>query len=342
MTRQTLAFFSSDARQLYKADIFRALALPQNYVLQFRYKNKDIENKLLINIKEFLNQEGLIFFASGNDTTIEQTKRDIRLYAIRKVLVREVYVDDNLGNIHFYLELKEFANTVPHSDTPKDLLPPVTAVSRITVEDSPNNTWIDRVYAVESHFSNSLFYTISSIKHNDRILIPEYSARERASHYNLNDEEKYDIHISFYDPNSGSSGLRVQDSEGVSLFIQPGHRVGAKRDTSIFRLSTHTLSRQNALAVSKLLSIYLDNSKQVIVNDDYYVELRWQLSKSSWKTWQFGLFSALAASGVLVGNAATKDFSTLSLDTWNFVVGFVSVMLIGASASFLYKIFNKK
>ncbi len=39
-----IVFFSLDARDLYKADVYRALALPTGYALQFRYQRKYIHH----------------------------------------------------------------------------------------------------------------------------------------------------------------------------------------------------------------------------------------------------------------------------------------------------------
>ena len=44
MPSETIALFSSDARDLYKADVFRALALPAGYVLHFRYPQKYVRS----------------------------------------------------------------------------------------------------------------------------------------------------------------------------------------------------------------------------------------------------------------------------------------------------------
>ena len=54
--------FSSDSRELYKADIYRALALPNDHVIHFRYKRKYVDDNLFEDLNSLRNKEVIIFF----------------------------------------------------------------------------------------------------------------------------------------------------------------------------------------------------------------------------------------------------------------------------------------
>jgi hypothetical protein len=106
---ETVAFYSSDARDLYKADVYRALALPKGYVLQFRYLKKYIHPDLLANLSNLRGQAGLIFFVSGNNPPVPPTgagngqgrQPALGIHPIRHVTIRDIKIDDNTESILF-------------------------------------------------------------------------------------------------------------------------------------------------------------------------------------------------------------------------------------------------
>jgi len=77
MNMKSYAFFSSDARELYKIDIFRSLSLPNNHVIKLRYIEDYISDDILDKLSSIKNSEGILFFSSGNKLDEPKEKRKI-------------------------------------------------------------------------------------------------------------------------------------------------------------------------------------------------------------------------------------------------------------------------
>lgn len=63
---KTIGFFSSDARMLYKVDIFRVLSLPKQSVIHFRYDAKYVAKGIIDDIKKYIGKVGVVFYRIGN------------------------------------------------------------------------------------------------------------------------------------------------------------------------------------------------------------------------------------------------------------------------------------
>jgi hypothetical protein len=309
MPTETLAFFSSDARELYKADIYRALALPMGYVLHFRYRKKYIHRNVLQNLPS-LPKTGTIFYVSGNNQDIPADKRKLDLFSIREVKIKDYEDNVNTDTIHFYLELGRFVDVTPHKDTDPSLKPLDAFVSIITVDSGPNDAWTKRVDAIKADFKNMPFFLVESVTERGRQLSPDYSPYTKSSSYHLDDESSYAIHVTLYDPHHGATGLAVENpNEEVTLAVQPGYRIGAEEDIQKFELQTHSLSRQAASAVSRLAPVN---------------------------------YSVLAALGLGLAKVATDDLQTTIWTRRGWIAAILGLGCIGASGGLFYTAFNKK
>jgi len=344
MPSETIALFSSDARDLYKADVFRALALPAGYILHFRYPQQYVQPELLINLASVVNQQGVIFYVSGNDTSIAPDKRQLTTYSIRSVVIRDVVIDPNIGSIHFYLEMGDFTDATPHAATDKAILPPTLFVSKISVDFGPNNKWINRVDAVKAHFADIPFFLLESVRQGSTRLSPTYSEPDKSSSYHLDDESDYQVHIITYDPTMGATGLTVENgSADVTLSIPTGHRIGAQSDAQPYKLQTHSLPRQKVSSYSRFLGVnYAVTAAPAPGRPDYRVMLEWTIKKKWTKVWQFGLLSVLAAVGLGLAKFATDDLSTFKGSYANVLFALGAAACIGLAASLLYVAFNKR
>ncbi len=341
MAANTIAFFSSDARELYKADIYRALALPAGYILHFRYPTQYIDRGLLGNLKDLLDQPGTIFYVSGNDTSFPEDQRQVKLFSIRSVVVRDVMHDQNIDTIHFYLQLGDFADVHPHADTPPEKLPPYVFVSRVLVETGPKGRWLDRAEAIKADFKPLPFFLIESVSRGSQQLTPVYSHDDKSCSFRLCDESEYQIRLNFYDPWLGATGRTVENgSSDVGLLVPAAHRIGAETDTQIFKLQTRSISSQKLSTYSRLLGLdYVDS--QSTKKADFRVSLEWTVMKRWTRIWQFGLLSILAAIGLGLAKLATDNLKSVNLSMANVLLGLGGLLAIGIAASLLYLVFNK-
>ena len=172
-----LLFFSSDATELYEADIYRALALPEDSVLHFRYDTEFIMKSLYAEqskatvaseearsltsiererILELKGRPGVICFVAGNDQSlkeaeIEVSKRQkfIELTSLRRVVVKDVEIAENTTELnHFYLALKEFVNFDLAVKVSQEQKPLEAFLSAIDYVDVQEDIWSNRVKEV--------------------------------------------------------------------------------------------------------------------------------------------------------------------------------------------------
>lgn len=342
MENATIVFFSSDARELYKADIYRAMALPAGYILHFRYPTQYIDRSLLANLKELLDQPGTIFYVSGNDTSLPEKDRQVKLFSIRSVVVRGIMVDQNIDTIHFYLELGDFADVTPHEQTPPEARPPYIFVSKILLTAGTKGTWKERAEAIQADFKPLPFFLIKSVSQRSRALSPVYSWDDKSCSFHLSDESEYQVELTFYDPWLGATGVTVENgSSDVGLLVPAAHRIGAESDTQVFKLQTRSISSQKLSTYSRLLGVDYIADAQATRKTDFRVSLEWTVIKRWTRIWQFGLLSILAAIGLGLAKLATDNLQTDKLVFANLWLGVGGLLAIGVAASLLYLVFNK-
>lgn len=342
MATETIAFFSSDARELYKADIYRALVLPPGYILHFRYPTRFVERGLLGTLTDLLNQRGTIFYVSGNDTSLPEKDRQVKLFSIRSVVLKDLMHDQNIDTIHFYLELGDFADVHPLANTRPEILPPNAFVSKVLVDAGPKSLWLDRAHAIKEDFKPLPFFMIESVSRGSQRLRPVYSHDDKSCSFYLSDESEYQVRVTFYDPWLGSTGLTVENGDSdVSLQLPAGHRIGAETDTQIFKLQTRALSSQKLWTYSRLLGVDYVADAQATKKADFRISLEWTVMKRLTRIWQFGLLTILAAIGLGLAKLATDDLQSHQFSMANVWLGLGGVLALGIAASLLYLVFNK-
>src|SRR6266480_3485491 len=124
MKQKRIIFFSSDASDLYKADIFRVLALPDGYTIQFRYERQYVLEEFREKPEQLKSRQAVIFFLAGNDLSKLPAERKLRPYPIRSCKVKDAFLDKNTDKVILILELSDFVNCVIDPVTDMDKLPP--------------------------------------------------------------------------------------------------------------------------------------------------------------------------------------------------------------------------
>jgi hypothetical protein len=340
MPLNTIAFFSSDARDLYKADVFRVLALPKNHSIQFRYQRKYIDAELLANLDQLKGKEGCVFLVTGNtNPDALPAERTLELFSIRKVKILDYYNDtDKTQQIYFYLELLDFCDYEIHRDTSTTKLPSNNIfVSNLVVNEGPNNSWINRIERIKTAFPAHLFFNISKIRENESVIKPIYSSTDRLSYFDLKDESKYHIDMSFYDLGEGTSILSKEIEPTVlSSNVPTNFRVNAPLDTRTFTIQTKSLIKQQ-----EVTTLRFGQSDKMEV---YHVDLQLNIERGFWKPFQFGFLTSLAVLGIIGTQLVSKKVDELQnlLSFWNFGLAIFSLLAVGAASAYLFQFFNKK
>ncbi|GAA5522404.1 hypothetical protein LQ318_11695 [Aliifodinibius salicampi] len=339
MSKKVIALFSSDYRDLYKGDIFRVLCLPKNYIIEFRYRKEHLDQDILskINGDELIDRDSIIFFVSGNDSNLtkEERLRNIEFHPIRKAEIKEIYYDENVEIVNFYLKLKDFTDKDYHPKTDEKDLPIYKMVSALTLKDVPEKSWINRVKDIEKEFNDSLFFHINSVRDGDKIKEPKYSSNNRSSYYQLQDGKNYQLDLSCYDPKSGSKLDVSYSSDDMKIHSSNGFIIDAIRKTMILDLKTNSLDVSSSSAITTLQENANNNNKHFSVN------LNWRIKKSFWKPWVFGLLSALILIGLIIANASLPDTKPfLENMSWKLLV--LGLIMVGSGSGLLFYLFNKK
>lgn len=339
-----LVLFSSDSSELYKWDIYRSLVLPKNYIIQFRYQKDEITPDILSDYKSYINREGIIFFAAGNKPEKPKNERNIQLISIRHVAIKEIIPDNQINTLNFYLELGDFCDCSPIEETERTELPPDHFVSLVNLYEGTKPEWKRRVDAVVSSFPGTIFYYIEAIKHKGDILNPVYSYEDRRTVFELSDEDEYQMCLSIYNPRSEEILLGSEKtSEFIETSISNTNTRVSSVDTQIHKITTHSLTKKKAseriVITQKKLGISNDEELKRFFNNE--IELWFNIARSKKKVLNFGLLSAIAATGLLGTSIATKS-PALFEKPWPLIFGVGSIIMIGGVASLLFDLFNKK
>jgi hypothetical protein len=336
LNKKVLSFFSSGSFPLYKGDIFRTLALPEGYVIHFRYQRNLIQDEILSNLQNLKGEDGIIFYAMGNDQSLVLEDRNVQIYSIRRVLVRDLHDEEEDNLVHFFLELGDFVGSKPEGKTNSQLLPPYLHVSKIFIDEAPA-TWLDRVTLLKNEFGEVVFYLIKSITKDKHNIFPEYSFDYRSSFYNLVDESEYQVKITFFDTGTGENGIEVENLGLATLDVPPNYKIGAPEDTILFSLFTETLTTRNSRSSSRI-----NIKSPVEENIDLSVQIRWNIRKEYQKSVYFGFFSLISGAGLLGLTVAFKKVADMNFGLNNWIIFSISLLLIWLGTSLLFARYNKK
>lgn len=339
MNTNHIILFSSDAKPLYKGDIFRVLALPDDYTIQFRYPVEYVEKNILRNPSGLVNRDAVIFFLAGNDLSKKAEERKLVPFPIRGCKIKEAFIDSVTSQLFLILELGKFLDCAIKKCTEAQMLPPQTFVSDTQLEGVNNVQWIDRVKTIEKHFEGILFYRINAIFLEDMIVKPSYSPTRRVSYYDLNEESEYSIECNGYDRGAGDLPLHIKgEYQEISLSNSFETGVGAQLDTKRFPLTTRTVSSQSAPAEAVFFS---RQSKEEASKDLNRVILYWRVIRKPEKVEQFAAFTFLAAIGLGLSEEAWKDAQGNIISPCDVAIKMIGVVIIAYAASQLYRFFNK-
>ena len=339
MATPLLVFFSSDARELYKADVYRALALPCGYVVHFRYQPKYLSDQLRANPSSLRGRVGVIAFAAGNRPDFGSEHAEMKLVSIRQVTVLDVEEDETLGLVHFYLELSDFCDVDLMESAAKSDLPPQAFASAIDATPRVTN-WNDRVQRVASHYPKLMFMWVRQVSSCGKALKPVYKAASRSTQYELEEAKEYECAITLLDPEERDTGLGVDNSQDsiVELVCPPQHRLAAVQDTNHFPIQTRRVGQKEAACFTYLYD--REGHRNGDKNPDAWrVELRWQVTRPWSRMVTYGGSHAAGALGFACLAASVRDWSCLC---YNAAFGIIGALLVFVTLAYRYQHFDGK
>ncbi len=341
---KSICFFSSDARPLYKRDVFRAMSYPKGFVLHFRYDPRHIQGDASV----MQGKKGIIFLSTSNDLNIPVEDRIVANISIREVIIKTVEHTSDTNRTHFYLELGDFKDYQLGNNSP-DILPPNKWVAELEVHSDKTIDWQALVDKIKHSFTKQLFYKFEILSDKQKIIAPLYNEIEKQSFYKLRDETGYLLQIAFCDTEPGNSNeyhsLKVSSqSDKVKVVAPEMIDIEARRDNRIYTLFTQTISSSNAFGYLNfetiVKSIILTNQQSKPVTD---TTLKIELEKNSRRSNAFALNSILAAVSVGYAKVLSDKVDVNGNFSLSLTIQFILAAILGYYAAFnLYKLFDKK
>lgn len=328
--------FSSDYRELYKADIYKVLSMPNDFVIHFRYKLKYIEQSILDNIKANLKKDVIIFYSPNNDLTNVSDN-----LSIRKAKLVRAEISQDTGLFHAFLKLGDFCNATIDKKTINTKLPSVKFFSKINCSfNQDRHKWFEKVDDLKSHFPNLSFYQIKSIKTvcgiNKKVMLRN---DKKSSYYKLNHGEKYIAELSIANPSETDCKILFKSSsDDISANLPNPIEVTAYFDDISVPIYLKSL---NVSTESSFISFTPKNGKKV--NSEYSLNIEIEKRIGFKRPILFGIYSLITVLAIWIIKDHSESISYIGNWSWNLnwrLIGASVALLV--SSSLLFSQFNKK
>lgn len=332
--------FSSDFRELYKADIYRALALPVGHVLHFRYKKKYVDENLISMDAALHGRKVVIFYTHGNK---DQTSKLTHI-AIRTATIVDHEVSNETDVVHIYMKLERFCNFNVDSQNSAEKQPPVKFFSELNCTDTNNDdNWQARVSAIKDLLPELTYFQIKGIsspkffnvfrKGGDKTLDLTYTNRDRSCYYRLRQGTRHVLHLTLGNPNGTISKIDISESgDDVAINVVKPMETSVQFDDLDVPLVVQNLQVYKKPALLTFQPVKTQGSL-----GEYATNVELELRSGLFKPISFGLLSVFALGAVFVVQPRTPD--SVFQPIW--VVG-VAAAIFWIATSFLYYWFNKK
>ena len=171
MASEQILFFSSDATQLYQADIFRCLAAPDCFTIQFRYRETWVHPEIWRDPKKIRGHAGIVIFIAGNDQKLPIEERTLGFYPIRFCTVKDAFFDHDTEQMIAILALGQFIDCKFDANEG----PPKYYLTRGHGAGHSALSWVASVRRLQSHYPNVVFFRLKTVLAKSEALHPTYS-----------------------------------------------------------------------------------------------------------------------------------------------------------------------
>lgn len=324
--------FSSDSRELYKADIYRVLALPTGHVVHFRYKKKYIDDNLLQPNAKLKSKKVAIFFTHGNN--LDEQNNSFQHISIRWATITHTEISNETDVFHVYMKLDSFCNVSIDSGNSQEKQPGTKFFSKLTCTERTNeNNWQSRVRKVNGLFPNITFFHLKGIYDGNKLLSLKYQNIEKSCYYNLIHGNRYILKISLGNPSSSATKIELSDSS-EEITINSINPIETSVEFDDFDISISVKTLQVMKQASLLEFKPFEKDKPL---GEYATNIELNLNLSLKRPAIFGLFSTLAFWALLL--AKPMSSSTVWPSCWTL---FGATLLFYVASSSLFFWFNKK
>lgn len=235
-----LVMISSSSTNLYKADVIRVLAYPQNTTIQFRYESKWIEKQSDIN----LNEDVLICYLDAMDysfipirlSKIQSFEKIGKLFFIKLRLLNYPDIKNIGGEDNLLGRKKELLNSKQNQNG--KFVITIDSPSVITNPTAQDQAWfdiVDRVSNCNDMKNVDFFYRIFPLKDKSNREV-EFDSNEEL--YLLSSDNHYCFKILSYHPNKRETGTIRIDETFMSDVSSSEIQIDSRYDLSDLSIKT--------------------------------------------------------------------------------------------------------
>lgn len=333
-TKLTYIAVSSSFRELYKADIYRVLAKPNNSIEHFRYQKKWIETSEsdidAITKKKLIGSEVIIVF---------KIKENSEYIPIRKAIIKDFEFDKETEIYHYYFELKNFCEIENLAEIKIDDTKFFLKKTNIVVKEV---IWKNIIEKVKVHFNDKIFYKVDKLVSNsDKEVKLEYNSINHSYTYPLTQGKYYSLFMSIANPNDAKSNLTIESSTtDLNIILSPDYSVTVPYDKIKIPITTKHL---DSYKEKSFISFYLKNSTDDKRFNEYENHIHVSKTINFSRPILFGLLSTLLI--VLTWLIKDKTLEIENIGCWEcgfsgITLGYIIMIFIVSSA--LLALYNKK
>lgn len=330
---KVICAFSSDSRPLYIADIYRVLALPEDYIVRFRYKKKYVGDAILNDPQSVIGADVAVFFSGGNKA-VSTPSNDLTHVSVRMAQIVKVEVSESTNVFHVSLSLKRFCDlSLVNVEQGKFFIEADCKINTVDVR------WADRVEAVKPFFPRILFFHIKGIysKCGKKLLLKR--GGQSTCFYSLNHGEDYyiDLALGTHESPDLHVGLGINGGDELLVNCINPLQTSAEYDDEPVYISAKSLQLYRQTGLIRFTPIYTSSASKNPELAEYAVNVALDLKLSKCRSLLFASYSTCAALSIL---GVTTDFGLSAMA--GYAVKSMSALFFLGSAFVLYSYFDKK
>ncbi|MFG6117223.1 hypothetical protein ACGTN9_18885 [Halobacillus sp. MO56] len=326
----SIVFVSSNYRDLYVEDIYRALGLPKGFVIQYRYRIKNIDENILAKLKYMRDKEGVIFYCY-DPSDKAQYHGDIKqcdekvFIPIRKVKFIDYSRSEETEQINFFLELHEFIDIETDvQGSLNNLMAMENNVGEIEIKTIKKVSWLKKVESIENYFKEVNFFYVNDIAGK---LSMKYEPTEKKANLILYDESIYTLNVLTYDKSEGQGFIDIV-TEGEYLNLNDTLEKGTKLNSKTLTVDTRPIDFRKDRTYLELKD----------TNSKFGVKMSVTIKKRFKRSFWFGGLSSLALFGFQFSNLIIKNNLTWENTGWLLS----AAILVALGVSGLHWRYNQK
>jgi hypothetical protein len=331
--KQSFIAVSSDFRGLYKSDIYRVLAKPNDSIEHFRYnKNWIVDDNDCIVREKLIGKEVIIVFKHVSIGSDDKTE----YIPIRKGVIIDFNYNEETEIYHYYFQLKEFCDINSNIEYIDQIF-----FSKISSLEVKKVIWKNRVEKLQKYFDSLIFYHVVGISNESNCFLKIKVDKYNQSYwYNFTHGQSYTLNLIVSNPNLSKNSFTIKPSSSdIDVVLTENYHVSAPFDTLKVPITTKSL---DTFKERSFISFYLNDFEDKPIKEfENHIHIVKKMGIQ--KPLIFGLLSSVFIACTWLIKDRTNSIENIF--TWKLNIDYyvtIYILLIILSSGILYYFFNKK